>query len=271
MAGGRASAHKLRLAQRRALAVALRNEGGADGAELSYEEVAAEIRKVAGDDGEPLWPTYSQSQAWRDVQKAIELARETEPEQRPDPADESPELKQRRDMALDLRVQGGSYRQIAATLRDLLVRPAVDEEGEPVEDEEGEPATEPLWPDYDGKAAWRDVNDRLDRMISDIMEGADRVRTLELLRLDGLLATYYDRAVEGDYAAFDCVMRLMGERRRYVAVEVEQPKQSVDLTTGGEKLEPGAAQVVVYIPDNGRDNSEGDQASSGAADAVSEQ
>ncbi len=121
---------------------------------------------------------------------------------------------ERRALAVELRKQGGTYRQIADQLRQL---PGVSE-------------------NYDHTQAHNDVMEELKRIKEKASEDAEAVRTLELARLDELFIGMFARAKQGDYAAFDRVMILMNQRAKYlpVTVPVEQKvtqeiTQSVDV------------------------------------------
>ena len=75
---------------------------------------------------------------------------------------------------------------------------------------------------------------------------AEVVKSLELDRLDALWSTYFSRAMNGDYAAFDRCMTIMDKRARYQSIP-EAP-QSLDVTTGGRPLDGAfeAALLKVY-------------------------
>lgn len=222
MAGGRASKHKVSIAERRAMAIDLRSRG-----DKTYDQIAEVIRAVKDDDGNPRWPKYSGAQAYRDVSAALKQKPAAERQR-----DESPDLSERRAMALELRKQGGSFRRIAE-----VMRAQVASEDDPT----------PRWSNYDEGMAYRDVVAELDKIKASMAESAEQVRTLELERLDDLWSSFYTKATNGDYFAFDRLMLIMDRRRRYVALDVPLPKQETDITSGGQP-----APVVFYIPDNGR-------------------
>lgn len=103
----------------------------------------------------------------------------------------------RRLMALGLRRQGGSYRQIAG---QLSKQPGVS-------------------PRYNEAQAFKDVMAALQRLNDKMAEEAAAVRTLELERLDELFAVYYGKAKLGDYAALDRCLHLMDRRARYLGLD----------------------------------------------------
>lgn len=201
------------------MAIDLRSQG------KSFAEIAEALRVVADDTGALRWPKYSEAQAYRDVTAALKQEAGAERQRA-----ESPDLTERRALALDLRKQGGSYRKIAEVLR-----------AQPVS--EGDPTLR--WPNYDESMAYRDCIAELDKINASMTASAAQVRALELERLDELWAAMYPKAINGDYFAFDRLMIVMDKRRRYVALDTPLPTQ--DITSGGKP-----AQVLFYIPDNGR-------------------
>jgi len=101
-------------------------------------------------------------------------------------------IAERRKMALDLRKQGGSYRQIAESLREV--------EGMPVK--------------YSAMQAQRDVTDELRRYNEANKESAGIIKRLELERLDELWQPYWTAAIAGDVTAGQFILRLMERRAR---------------------------------------------------------
>jgi hypothetical protein len=99
-------------------------------------------------------------------------------------------------LALSLRKQGGSYRQIAKALR-----------------EQGKAS-----PRYSEGAAYKDVIAALERQRTERAETVEQVRVLELERLDDLHAKLWPKAIGGDYMAFDRVVGLMGLRARLLGL-----------------------------------------------------
>src|SRR6266496_6058574 len=99
-------------------------------------------------------------------------------------------------MALQLRKQGGTYRQIAQTLR---ARQVVAES-------------------YDMRAAHRDVKAAYKLLRERVAESAEDSVVLDLERVDELLSKIYPRALALDYVAFDRVVTLLGLRARYLGL-----------------------------------------------------
>lgn len=104
-------------------------------------------------------------------------------------------IAERRQLAVELRKQGGTYRQIA----DQLARhPEVSG-------------------DYTASQAYRDVAAELKRLQAETSKSTAELRQLELERLDDLWRIYFPRALKGDYAAFDRVLAIMDKRARLIA------------------------------------------------------
>jgi hypothetical protein len=139
---------------------------------------------------------------------------------------------QRRATVLELRKQGGTFREIAASIASM---PEYS-------------------PDYDESLAYDDVMSELKRLNARRDEGAEQVRRLELERLDALLAVLWPLAAPVDRApdqfAVDRVLAIMARRARYLGLDAP-----TEITgKGGVPLAPG---VVVVMLDNDR----GDRAS----------
>lgn len=145
----------------------------------------------------------------------------------------------RRAAALQLRLQGGTYRQIADQLK-------------------ADPKTQPFVSvKYDHTQAWKDVQEELDRLNDENAERADRLRSLTHERLNALLTKYWPLAARGDYAALDRVLAIMDRIARLYGVD---KLAGPNVTVGGEvalsgniAVEQQIASVHIYIPDNGRD------------------
>lgn len=93
-------------------------------------------------------------------------------------------------MALELRKQGGSYRQIAAQLR----------------------VAEGVSPKYSEGAAYADVMAALKKLNERQGEVANEVRRLELERLDEMFSAFYPKAVLGDEGALQACLNIMRQR-----------------------------------------------------------
>lgn len=68
----------------------------------------------------------------------------------------------------------------------------------------------------DTRTAYRIVQEALTRWIA---EPAEDVRLLELQRLDALLAALWDKAIAGDLAAVDRVLRIMERRAKLLGLD----------------------------------------------------
>lgn len=119
---------------------------------------------------------------------------------------------ERQILALELRKQGGSYRQIAAQLA----------------------ATEGISPKYNEAAAYFDVMDALKALNEKKAELADENRRLEIERLDDLFAVYYAKALGGDTWALQACLSIMGKRAALLGlnapVKVDQTTITVNVS-----------------------------------------
>jgi hypothetical protein len=67
---------------------------------------------------------------------------------------------------------------------------------------------------------------RVKRALADIpKEQADEYRALELLRLDELQVSLWNKAIEGDYKALDRVLTIIRQRGRLLGLEVIKPQE----------------------------------------------
>jgi hypothetical protein len=140
-------------------------------------------------------------------------------------------IAERRKMALDLRKQGGSYRQIADSLRDV----------------EGIPAK------YSHVQAQRDVTDELRRYNEANRETAGIVKRLELERLDELWQAFWPAAVAGDPIMLDRVLRIMERRARLEGLDAPVVQEH-----RGNEEHPIAARVfTIKIDRRASDEDEG--------------
>jgi|SRR5579871_1043612 len=117
-------------------------------------------------------------------------------------------LKQRR--AMEMRLAGASYQKIA------------DELG------------------YSGTAgSYKAVMSAMDETIR---EPAEKLRPLELDRLDGLLETWYPLARAGDEKAADIVLKIQARRARLLGLDA--PESAIVLTTGVEATSPTVSALI---------------------------
>lgn len=84
-----------------------------------------------------------------------------------------------------------------------------------------------------------------------ITASSDDLRTEEVSRLDGMLDKFYTKAVKGDVAAADRVLKI-GERRARL-LGLDAPIRTA-LQGGGDDAPPLVTEtrVTFYIPENGR-------------------
>ncbi len=120
------------------------------------------------------------------------------------------ELAERRRLAVQLRKQGGTFRQIADQLRKVG---GVGEK-------------------YSHTDAYRDVMHELKRIEEEAAEDVVALRRLELERLDEMWAALWGAFKKGDYAAFDRLITVMNQRGRYLPV-FDFSDKAVNLTVAG--------------------------------------
>lgn len=141
------------------------------------------------------------------------------------------ELTERRAAALELRKQGGSYREIAETMRN---------EGKAPET-------------YDYTLAWKDVTDELRRLNEENGASVEEMRQLQLEQLNALWTKQYDLALEGDGWALDRCLAIQGRIGALFGLSAPVKTEDKNELTGpnGQPLQTGS-QVTIYIPNNGR-------------------
>ncbi|RJQ04833.1 MAG: hypothetical protein C4551_10160 [Bacillota bacterium] len=139
--------------------------------------------------------------------------------------------KERQAAALALRLQGGSYRKIAETLRAKGLVPK----------------------SYHGGKAHADVMAALAEFNTQLAEEAEKVRRLELERLDVLLAALWPKASGKtvDYFAFDRVLMLMDRRARYLNLYKQEP--ALGSKDNPLYVMPPVTEMVVEHPSDGGD------------------
>jgi len=103
----------------------------------------------------------------------------------------------RGERALRLRIEGATYRQIAA---DLSCSAAT---------------------------AYRDVSSALAEIASSRSEQAEELRALQSARLDALLVAVWDTAEAGDVKAIDRVLRIMERRARLHGIDAQPPPKAI--------------------------------------------
>jgi len=116
---------------------------------------------------------------------------------------------------LDLRLAGATYDQIAETLGLT-----------------------------DKKLAWRRLDSALRKTIA---EPAEKVRRVELARLDAMLVGLWKPASEGHLGSIDRVLKI--QERRAKLLGLDAPTKTALTDTSGKALAP----ALVMLPDDGRD------------------
>lgn len=150
----------------------------------------------------------------------------------------------RRFLAMTARKRFCTYREIAAEIQ-ILINPA--DEHDPLHD----PTLaigELLWPTYNEKTAWRDVQAELKRLAKQTKETTEQVRQQETIRLDEMAKGVYPLAILGDVKSVEAMLKIMQHKARLYGLEA--PVRA-ELT--GKDGAPLQAPVFVYIPANNRD------------------
>lgn len=109
-------------------------------------------------------------------------------------------LEERRMLALELRLNGVSYRDIARTIRERLNLRS-----------------------YSAAAAYRDVSKYLHNVRAKCTETAEQILQMELMRLNAMRAAIAPRVAEGDLAAVDRELRIM--EREAALLGLDAPKR----------------------------------------------
>lgn len=122
----------------------------------------------------------------------------------------SVEIMERRRIAVKLRLDGYTYREIADAMFGLSAKDQVT-----------------LPDSYDERYACRDVNSAIQEMKDELIETADMLRVMELANCDRLQNAIMDRALKGDLKAIDRVLSIMNQRAKYVPDLVEPKKLEV--------------------------------------------
>lgn len=117
------------------------------------------------------------------------------------------EILERRDIAVKLRLDGYTYRQISDVMLAMEAKGKVR-----------------LPESYDERYAYRDVNTVLEDAKQNLIESGEILRIMELRNLDRLQNSIIDKAMGGDLKAIDRVISIMKQREKYVP-DLTQPKQ----------------------------------------------
>jgi hypothetical protein len=130
-------------------------------------------------------------------------------------------LAKRREIALELRLQHGSYRAIAEAMRS--------QRGKSPE------LAAIISPDYSDVQAMRDVAAILAEANAHNREQAEEVRRLELLRLDEMAQAIWPQTVSAnpDLFAVDRLLRIMERRARLLGLDAPAKQ---DITSKGESV-----------------------------------
>lgn len=135
-------------------------------------------------------------------------------------------LAQRRQNALALRLQGGTYREIAQTMR------------------EGDMAG----PKYDHTQAYDDVAHCLKEIRETTREDAEQLIVLEEQRLDALIMSLWQRVIDfNDYFALDRLLRILEMRWKLLGIGAPTKVALTDPTGNREYGELSTEQRMAEL------------------------
>lgn len=117
---------------------------------------------------------------------------------------------QRKEIAIDLRTSGYSYRDIYSTMLSL------ESEGKII-----------LPESYDERYVYRDVKSVIEEANKNLVESAEMLRNMELHNLNRMQSAIIERAASGDLKAIDRVIAIMNQRGKYVPKLTEPQKIEV--------------------------------------------
>ena len=109
------------------------------------------------------------------------------------------DLEARRREALDLRIQGYTYEEIANFIK-------------------GKYGPDMSW--YGRRDAWADVDDLLKEARKDTRERASELLEIELARLDKMMSIAWEAVQEGSLRAMDTVLKIMTRRASMLGLDV---------------------------------------------------
>lgn len=129
------------------------------------------------------------------------------------------EATERRNQALQLRKQGGTYRMIAEKMIEKFGK-------------------DQLPKGYDERYVFNDVMAILNKLNKEIAENADEVRRLELERLDTMFIKQFEKAVKGDSKSVDACLRIMKRRDDYLGL------------SAAKKIDASGVNITVSLSDD---------------------
>lgn len=142
--------------------------------------------------------------------------------------------------AFELRCQGGSWRAIAN---------AVKTTEKPFNFKEA-------YPDYSHTQARRDFKEEAERLREAFTESNEEFRLLQMERYNRLLGHWMPQALAKDGYALRNTLDIMARMEAvsgFAVTKVVQKNAAGEATGSAEVTGDQPAQVVFYIPDNGRD------------------
>jgi len=150
------------------------------------------------------------------------------------PSQKSVMREERRQLALELRKGGASFRDIART---LIANIGLEELG---------------LKKYSHVTAYRDVVSALKELQEVTVEKADQVRTLQMERLTELLESVWEKSLAGDIQAVNTTLRVMQQINTLHGLEVA----TVDLQSLGKSVDIAVKEIVVELPSTSMPDSE---------------
>jgi hypothetical protein len=119
-------------------------------------------------------------------------------------------IRERQKLALEMRMAGATYRQIAVSL-----------------------IGEMKLAHYTHVSAYRDVTSAYDDLCKRVSETAEVARQIEVERLDAIHFALWSKALGGDLPSVDRILAVMARRARLLGLD--EPAKS-DITSGGKPI-----------------------------------
>lgn len=140
------------------------------------------------------------------------------------------EITQRKELAIQLRLDGFTYREIYGIMSTMASQGKI------------------IIPEsYDERYVHRDVTSVVDEAKKNLVETGEMLRIMELRNLDRLQQSIMDKALSGDLDSLDRVLKIMKQREKYVP-DLTQPKK-VDVKTWQSEILDFIKQGRITIED----------------------
>lgn len=92
-------------------------------------------------------------------------------------------------------------------------------------------------------------------LVRTLQEPADEVRAQERERLDRLGNVVYQRALAGDMAAIDRMLKIMDRRAKYLGLDIVQIKQDITITEGDSDFNDRVRELAYLVAQQRTDTS----------------